>query len=230
MRSGHLILLTLLSVCVTCSPPPATEPAKLLSGDCSLEFTLIEQAFARGKSPWKRSLSLPVTGKFVEESHYVTTEDSFGDKTWPASKNEGIQKHLQRSFRAYQKYAPKVSIEDLYHQSWQKEWTPEEGGHYGQGSVGVSQLQELSVEMEMWFLTMMWAKGTRPKKGTRFLLSANGRNVVVQAGFETGPASENFVGGVTREVHYWLGSSSKSDITIARLKNQTIPLGPVDCR
>ncbi|MCE7995602.1 MAG: hypothetical protein HEP71_26725 [Roseivirga sp.] len=192
--------------------------------------TSLEQAFPRGNNPWRRTLVLPATGKFVEESHYITTQDDFGNKAWPAEKNDHIKAHLQRSFRAYKKYDRKMTLVELYDKTWQKEWTPEEGGHFGQGSVGASQLNELSVEMEMWFLTMMWAKGNKPAKGTRFLLSANGKSVVVQAGYETGPASESYIGGVTREVHKWLNTTSDSEVTISKLKNQEMILGPVNCR
>ncbi|GAB5527833.1 MAG: hypothetical protein Roseis2KO_57050 [Roseivirga sp.] len=200
-----------------------------MTGDCRAKPASIEQAFPRGSSPWSRTLELPATGKFVEESHYVTTDDNFESKAWPSTNNEGIKSHLERSFKIYKTYDPNAEIDELYSQTWQKEWTPEEGGYFGQGSVGISQLSELSADMEMWFLTMMWASGKRPEKGTRFLLSANGRNVVVQAGYETGPASEKYIGGVTREVHHWLNTSSASEIRIKKHINQKAALGPVNC-
>ncbi len=228
MRSTYIITFLVLS-CIACSPQPMRNSAKLLTGDCNIEHTTVEQAFPRGSSPWSRTLTLPARGKFVEESHYVTTEDKFGNKAWPSAKKELIKAHLERSFKLYKTYAPQAEMDKLYGQTWQKEWTPEEGGHFGQGSVGISQLKELSVDMEMWFLTMMWASGKRPEKGTLFLLSANGRSVVVQAGYETGPASEKYIGGVTREVHHWLNTSSDDEITIVKLKNQKMALGPVDC-
>lgn len=232
MKSIHLTIIVAL-ICTACGTKPVQNRGagdKFFSGDCSTVPASVEHALPRGDSPWRRTLSLPATGQFVEESHYVTTEDEFGDKAWPSEKSVHIKAHLQRSFRAYKAYDPKADINDLYGKTWQKEWTPEEGGHFGQGSVGVSQLSELSVDMEMWFLTMMWAKGGRPAKGTRFLLSANGKSVVVQAGYETGPASEKFIGGVTREVHKWLNTSSDNQITISKLKNQETALGPVRCR
>lgn len=232
MKTSYLVIFLALT-CATCQVPPSQNSAefgKLLSGDCSAISASLEHAFPRGTTPWSRTLSLPVTGKFVEESHYVTTQDKFKNKSWPSLKEELIRPHLQRSFQIYKSYDPRIKIQELYGKSWQKEWTPEEGGHFGQGSVGASQLNELSVEMEMWFLTMMWAKGERPAKGTRFRLSANGKSVVVQAGYETGPASQKFIGGVTREVHKWLNTSSDSEIAISKLKNQEMPLGPVNCR
>lgn len=228
MRPIHTITLLVIS-CLACSPQSIHKPVKLLTGDCRIEPATVEQAFPRGSSPWNRTLTLPATGKFVEESHYVTTQDEFSNNAWPLTKNERIKAHLARSFKIYKTYDPKAETDQLYDQTWQKEWTPEEGGHFGQGSVGLSQLSELSPHMEMWFLTMMWASGKRPDKGTRFLLSANGRSVVVQAGYETGPASKKYIGGVTREVHHWLRTSSADEINIAKLSNQKMVLGPVNC-
>jgi hypothetical protein len=68
--------------------------------------------------------------------------------------------------------------------------------------------------MERWMMNMMWAPGIRPAHGTKFLLSALGRNVVVVAGHETGPAGEQFLGGVTCEVHRWLGTDADSLIEV----------------
>jgi len=83
--------------------------------------------------------------------------------------------------------------------------------------------------MEMWFLTMMWDSGERPKPGTKFILKANGRSLIVVAGYETGPSSSKFLGGVTPEVHKYLGTTSNSDIWIDLLSDQSLPIGPVKC-
>ena len=76
---------------------------------------------------------------------------------------------------------------------------------------------------------MMWAKGERPARGTKFLLTANNRNVVVIAGYETGPSSQQYLGGITREVHHWLGTSSMDIIKVQLLEDQTLALGPLNC-
>lgn len=176
-------------------------------------------------SSWERTVKLPAIGKFVEESHYCTTEDDFRNgRLFAVSKDELMDRHLARSLKLYQTYDSSVSEESIYNHSWNREWTPPEGGEWGQGSVGDV---KPSPEEELWLITMMWAPNTKPKIGTKFLLSANGRHVVVVAGYETGPGSEEYLGGVTCEVHSWLQTNNSSQIEVAYLKNQDVPLGPV---
>ncbi len=233
MRPKSLIIIILLLLFSSCIPTPYSKTAKstiIKSCDCTSTSVSIKHELSVGNTPWNRIITLPSSGSFVEESHYVTTEDNFGKRQWPNAKTQDIYQHLKRSYDLYKKYDPKAKFEDLYLNSWQKEWTPEEGGHFGQGAVGNAQLTELTTEMEMWFMTMMWAKGERPKRGTRFLLSANGKHVVVIAGYETGPSSKVYLGGVTREVHKWLKTNSESQITVSLLKDQSIDIGPVTCQ
>ncbi len=179
---------------------------------------------------WSRTVQLPATGKFVQESHYVTTQDKFsGGRLFANTVTENINSHLQRSFSLYKNYDSSKTFGQLYSASFQKQWTPAESGSIGQGSVGNIQTQELTPEKEMWFMTMMWAPGTRPPRGTKFLLSANGKKVVVIAGYETGPRSQSFLGGLTTETHAWLGTNNNSQITVSFLKDQSIPIGPITC-
>lgn len=231
MRSkiGFLFLILILSSCISSTYSRNSESTLVRSCDCTSIPITIKHKLPNGNSPWRRTVSLPEAGRFVEESHYVTTDDRFGKEQWPNQKDQGIGMHLRRSFKVYRKYDPSMQFENLYSHSWQKEWTPEEGGHFGQGAVGEIQLSELTAEMEMWFMTMMWAKGERPKRGTRFLLTANNKHVIVIAGYETGPSSKTYLGGVTREVHKWLNTTSESEITISLLKDQSINIGPVVC-
>ncbi|MGK7943126.1 MAG: TIGR02594 family protein [Microcystaceae cyanobacterium] len=176
---------------------------------------------------WQRTVTLPTSGKFVEESHYATVEDHFpNNRLFPESETEKIEDHLNRSLAIYQKYDPSASLDKLYRNYWNQVWTPPEGGKHGQGSVG--NLRP-NVEEEMWFITMMWASSSeKPKPGTKFLLSANNRYAVVVAGYETGPGSESFLGGVTREVHAWLGTNNSSQLTLEYLRDQSVPIGPVE--
>jgi hypothetical protein len=179
------------------------------------------------KENWKREIELPTTGKFTEESHYVTYLDTFSYSLWPQTKSENIAAHLKRSYDYYNQFDSTKPFSSLYKNYWQKEWTPEEGGHFGQGSTGEKQLKILKPEHELWLLNMMWAPRKRPPPNTKFLLEANNKKVVVLAGFETGPMNKFFLGGVTREVHGWLGTNNTSDIKISYLKNQNLPAGPI---
>jgi len=182
------------------------------------------------KGEWERTVTLPATGKFVEESHYVTNKDWFPDgRKFPCSEKEYIDQHLNRSLQIYKRHDEHISFPQLYKSEWNKVWTPEEGGKFGQGSVGDIQVKELSPEMEIWFMTMMWRSDSKPSRGTKFLLSANNRHVVVVAGYETGPGDKKFIGGITREVHAWLRTDDDSDIEIRYLSEQEkIPIGPVE--
>lgn len=230
----QFLFITLLALAFQgCQPLKrfqTTRSTPIPYGSCDVIPYAVKHELKTGDTPWQRIIDLPATGKFVEESHYLTKDENFIDKRWPKGKDDQIQAHLKRSFNAYKRYDPTVKFTDLYSQPWQKEWTPEEGGHFGQGSIGEIQRSELSVEMEMWFLTMMWAKGERPARGTKFLLTANGKNVVAIAGYETGPSRQEYLGGITREVHYWLGTSSKDAIKVQLLKNQSLPPGPLNCQ
>jgi len=176
-------------------------------------------------------ITLPQTGKFFGEGHYVTTEDRFesGDR-YPARMdpqpsgypppfqcNEDINAHLQKSLARFRSFNPTITFDQLYPDKWAKWWTPEEGGRCGQGSRGDAQLGRLTPDKEMWFMTMNWAPGhSRPAMDTRFLASANGRHAVVIGGYETGPGGDDKLGGVTREVHAWLQTDNDSEVRLVR--------------
>lgn len=200
--------------------------------DCRHVAKSVRHAFLSGRpeKQWERTVNFPARGRFVEESHYVTSSDKFsGGRLFADRDDEKINVHLQRSLQLYRRHDPTATLESLYGKPWQKVWTPAEGGAIGQGSVGDIQAAELSPEMEMWLVTMMWAAGEKPARGTRLLLKANGKMVVVIAGFETGPGSSEFLGGVTPEVHQWLGTTSQDKIEVLWLEDQTAPPGPVVC-
>jgi hypothetical protein len=213
-----LLLIFLFMDMLTTAPSCETVP-----------FT-VKHKFSSTRLPsWERAIVLPTKGKFTLESHYLTKRDVFPNK-FPATQTEGMQTHLQRSFILYHALDTLMTIEKLYRSRFQKEWTPAENGKIGQGSRGELQLTQLSPEDELWMMNMMWARGTIPKIGTKFLLTANGRSVVVIAGYETGPSSEKFLGGVTTEVHSFLQTNETSLIEIGFLKDQTLPAGPTRCR
>ena len=155
---GLLIVAFAMQGCQPLQELKFTSTTPLPFGSCNTIPFSINHELNTGSTPWERIIELPAVGKFVEESHYVTIEDKFGGQQWPNKKGDQIQAHLKRSFQAYRAYDPTVKFSDLYSQTWQTEWTPEEGGHFGQGAVGEIQRSELSIAKEMWFLTMMWAK------------------------------------------------------------------------
>lgn len=194
---------------------------------------------------WSRTVIFPAKGKFVEESHYVTTDDGF-TRTVPRSGTDRIAQHLQRSWELYKaKVDSTVKFDELYRSSWEKVWTPSEGGDIGAGSVGFgTQVKELTPWMEMWQGNMMWKSASeRPRRGEKWLVCSDkfakvdphvtleviGKCAVIQMGYETGPSSEKFLGGLTTEVHFWLQTGNEDVIRVGPLVDQSLPLGPVEC-
>jgi hypothetical protein len=188
-----------------------------------------------------RIVHLPASGKFVLESHLATTADLFpsdGNTTKPGlfpkitfaigkrkiGSDELIRQHLDREWTEYRKFFPVVSFAALFDNTYVKQWTPAEGGKPGQGSVGNTRP---SVAEEIWIANMLWASKAKPKPGTRFLMTAHGKRVVVVMGYETGPEGHEFLGGAQGAVVKALGMKNNDIAEIACLKDQRVPVGPV---
>jgi hypothetical protein len=188
-----------------------------------------------------RVVQLPASGKFVLESHLATTADLFpseGNNAKPLlfpkitfaigkqkiGSDEGIQQHLDREWFEYKKFFPLVSFAELFDNPYVKQWTPAEGGKPGQGSVGNTRP---SVAEEIWIANMFWASKAKPKPGTKFLMTAHGKRVVVVMGYETGPEDHEFLGGAQGAVFKALGMKNNDVAEIAYLKDQRVPIGPV---
>lgn len=221
-----------------------TEPAAIVRSQIpAISCETADRSVRLRRSTGLITIALPETGRLFGEGHYVTASDSFpGNRNYPAPMdpqpfnsgpvqcNEHIQRHMEHSLKLYRELDPEATIARLYPDRWADKWTPQEGGECGQGSIGDTQLRHLTPQKEMWFLTMNWASGRdRPAIDTRFLISANGRHVVAIAGYETGPGGDHMLGGVTREVHGWLGTDNNSQITVSYLADQAAHIGPVTC-
>lgn len=206
-------------------PPPVNEnSSQPVSNGHSLETEpkTINLAYngTLKSGKWAKTITLPVVGKFVVESHYATVSDKFGGgRQFPNNDTEGIYAHLKRASEVLG-----VSPEILFESVWERKWTPPENGKAGQGAVGD---QKPTDEQEMWQGNMMWANGHKPTPGTKFLVEANGKACVIQMGFETGPGEQKFLGGFVPEVHWFLGTDNSSQVKLSYLKNQSVPLGPV---
>lgn len=167
-----------------------------------------------------QTVTLPGSGLFVLESHLATTEDIFPNgRAFPGESAEGIENHLAHSSKL-----AGLSQATLYPTRYHREWTPPEGGLYGQGSVGAL---KPTPEEEMNSGNMFWS-GKPP--GDKWLVTYAGRSVVVLMKFETGPRDPAYLGGLQSEVFAELGASDTSKISIGRLKNQSLPLGKVECK
>ena len=173
-----------------------------------------------------QTVSLPAEGRFVTESHLITKDDDFPLGKYPRKSREKIKKHISRSCEVLVEIDSKADCNKVYAPKYMGEWTPAEGGAIGQGSVG--DLRP-TPEEEMWSGNMYWVEKTKPGPGTKFLASANGKNVVVVMGYETGPKSKHWLGGLQGEVHWALGSTDKTLVRLGRLLDQSLDPGPIEC-
>jgi hypothetical protein len=200
--------------------------AETLAAHCQ---TLPHSVVLRGRSA-KSGLrkNFPALGHWATESHYVTTSDTSFQKRYPRSQSEGIASHLSNSCRLLQRQFPSLSANcaEVYHDSWERRWTPSEGGTIGQGAR--SKFRP-SLTEEMWQGNMMFAGGHLPPHGTRYLLRnpSNGRAAVISFGFERGPANTHrYLGGLSSEAIWYLGSDR---LEVSYLANQHAALGPTHC-
>jgi hypothetical protein len=199
-------------------PPTTTLPPKKLK--CETKSHTV-QTYNQG------ALTLPVTGKMVEESHYMVEADfkALGGR-YAKTGSEGIAKHMERSCAELKAMGliKSGNCEEVYKNSWEKVWTPAEGGNIGQGSVG-KKFNTVRGEM---FQGNMYIKPNFPI-GTKLLAQANGKSVVLSMGYEIGPLSAKFVGGMTTEAHWYLGASNSSSVKLSYLVDQSLMPGPIEC-
>lgn len=176
-------------------------------------------------------IDLPASGKFVEESHYATKDETFGveKRLFPKEGREEIERHLKRScellFNLY-KIGDNLNCSEIYKNSWERCWTPSENGKVGQGARGDFKPDPVS---ELWQGNMMFASGQLPKLGTKYIVTnpSNGKKVVINMGYEIGPGDKSFLGGVTTEVHYVLKAQNSTILKLGKAADQSLPYGPI---
>lgn len=186
------------------------------------------------------TMKLPLRGRFVIESHYATKTETFingFDHTpFPRSSSDKIKEHMFASaeyfFRSFPNLAKKFKdktafVDAVYNQSFEKVWTPANDGgtnFFGQGARGN---MKPTVEEEMWQANMMFTKLV--PAGTKFKLRnpKNGKEVIVQMGYEIGPGSKSYLGGAVPEVHWWLESNNSTELELLPV-SQSAALGPVE--
>jgi hypothetical protein len=176
--------------------------------------------------------SFPRSGVFVQEDHYATTDETFapGNSLFPDTVSEDVTSHLQAScdllHNTYGFTSLSHNCTEVYITTDENQWTPAEGGRVGQGAVGNNKPTAIQ---EMWQGNLMYASGAKPAPGTKYILSHNGKSAVVSFGFEVGPSSQSYLGGLTTEVHWYLGDNTSANITMGRAADQTLAYGPVTC-
>lgn len=209
------------------STTSTTAPAREGFISCEYEPIKVE---TRNRS---EILELPMLGQLVAESHYVTIED--GLLGYPKFGSDRIEPHLRFSCASLASWfsqdelgpnCDKVYTPSSRDSEWRRVWTPSENGLVGQGAVGEI---KPPLEQELWQGNMYFKK--LPKRGEKWLAKnpANGRAVVIAMGWEMGPGDPKFIGGVTVESAFALRASNTSQIIFGKLKDQSLPYGPVVC-
>lgn len=169
-----------------------------------------------------RTIELPIMGRAVVESHWVSTADLFTRGVYPVHEEHRIDEHLKMSCNIL----GKSDCSDVYNAPFKRKWTPPEGGGWwGQGSRG---FYRPSIEQETWGATLNMKKNFAPN--TRLLVHYGNRSLVVSVGHEIGPASSKYVMGMSSESHWYLGTNNESFIELEYPINQDLPLGPIKCR
>jgi len=167
--------------------------------------------------------TVPQAGKLVLESHLVSDAD--GLTSFPKNGTDQIDKHLALSCAKLQQKNLVSDCTKVYSNRYVKQWTPSESGHIGQGSVSVKP----PLDCEMWIINQYWTSKTRPAKGVKYMIEANGKRVIACAGYETGPGSASFIGGAQGEVFWHLGINNTSQVKLGRIDDQSLPYGPLEC-
>ena len=52
---------------------------------------------------------------------------------------------------------------------------------------------------------------------------------VAAAGYETGPGANTAIGGVSEEIHDYLGTDHRDALELGFAEDQTLAFGPIDC-
>lgn len=154
---------------------------------------------------------LPALGPVAREAHLVTTADPM----WPTSPLQGIQAHYRATSRAS---GMQLALKEP--------WAPSPtGGVYARGSYG----KPIPPEAEAWYVNMFWMDKPRPGERMILINPENGRAVVAAAGYETGPRSNQALGGASEEIHHVLGTVHLDELVMGYAADQTLPYGPIDC-
>lgn len=177
-------------------------------------------------------LKMPATGAMIIESHYITQED--GIKVG-SLKREGdnMQGHLDKSC-AILKYKYAVDdCADVYKASYARVWNGGDGAGANLGIGGLyykSQIVPDLVETEMFQANMYWTIDNMPPYPTKYLIKYKNAAVVVNMGYEQGPPKSAGIVGIQPEIAYFLGAPNQVTVTVGKLKDQSLPYGPVICK
>lgn len=214
------------------TPTPTPTPTPIPDGfDCSV----VKEQIALTNIG---TVTLPASGHFVMEAHYATTSESFGVlgfQKFPRTETDEIIRHLNMGCSIVNSVIPVSDCKDVYPTQWARVWAPNEGG--GSIGQGATNYKPEAVQ-EVWQGNMYYKRSNFPPTGEKWIVvdSATKKAVVLSMGYEIGrPASESYIGGFSPETSWYLDNkgwgelTSAKNYTIGRLKNQSLPYGPVKC-
>jgi hypothetical protein len=203
--------------------------------DCEFEPTS-ERVLDRSRK--EAVISLPKKGPVILESHYISKED----KIQVGSLKDGtdrISEHIKLSCEALR--LDDQQCKKKYKNHFKSIWNGTDGGAGGPAhAIGGTALHHIdktaipSLEEEMSLANIRWyidgnLRPTSPPKGTKYLVRYGSKARVVAVGYEHGPPPKDGFLGLGPEAFDQLGLQNGFDVTIGRLKDQNIPLGPVNC-
>lgn len=174
-------------------------------------------------------LAYPIKGKMVCESHYATKNEIFYKSAkFPASNIDSIESHCQASLAYLRTFFPNQTItyDEVYNAPYKKQWTPANDGgvnYFGQGARGDV---KPTVQEEVWQGNMYFRKVPSPNERFKITNPVNGRQVIVQMGYEVGPGGKDFKGGLVPEVHWYLGSNNNTELIVEKTVDNA-ELGPL---
>lgn len=215
--------------CQTVPVPSVPVPA---SNACELDLT--PEKLQWGPAEAKTVIvQMPVTGKMIVESHYITKQDGLtpGSLT---SVTDRISGHLARACEVLSQKFGVTDCKKAHAASYERQWNGQDPKPPG-AQLGVGGRWWIDKSMppdsltEMFTANMYWSSVNLPKYPTKYLIStAAGKHVVVNMGYEQGPPKQ-WVVGVQPEIRYFLGVQNEATVTVGRLKDQSLPYGPIDC-
>jgi len=202
---------------------------------CDYEPT-IEHVLRKGGGA--RSLKLPANGPVILESHYVTKEDKIKIGSLKNG-TDRISGHLERSCVALKLSEP--DCKKKYKGPYKNIWNGTDGGAGGAThAIGGTALHHVdktaipSLEEEMNLANIRWyidknLKPTSPPMGTKYLVRYKDKARVVAVGYEHGPPPQHGFLGLGPEAFDQLEIRNGNVVTFGRLKDQSLPLGPITC-
>ena len=177
--------------------------AVLTNGSCKTKPVAVKRI--KGST-----INTPSSGVAAVEQHLVTKEENFQ----PTSGRDRIDGHYSVTEKA-------IGVK----YSHERGWTGAEGG----GSIGGGSGSAPPAAVEPYVVNMYWAD--KPAEGTRMILTnpANGKSVVVAAGYETGPGNLSYAIGAQEEAMQAIGAQTGTKIEFGFAQDQSLPFGPINC-